>query len=197
MLFDSDGQNRYAPFSWLFGWICLWSIVWPINASAADVAERRIQISLPIFPRIVAVDNDFRNKLHPKGKVSFSFLYESNKDKAERLIKVLKQKLTNVAGLEFTARAVAARDQLAEQAPVPTAMFIVEPFSEKTFVAVLEYSVKQHRILFSPFAGDVERGATAGIAITSRVMPFFNIATLKSARIDINPVLMKLSKRYE
>jgi hypothetical protein len=197
MLFDSDYQNRYQPISWLFGWICVWSIIWPISASATDVADRRIQISLPIFPRIVAVDNDFSHKLHPKGKVTFSFLYESNKAKAETLAEALKQKLTNVAGLEFTAQAVAVREQLTEQAPVPTAMFITEQFSEKTFVAVLEYSVKQHRILFSPFTGDVERGATAGIAITSRVKPFFNIATLKRAQIDINPVLMKLSKRYE
>jgi hypothetical protein len=51
--------------------------------------------------------------------------------------------------------------------------------------------------MFSPFVGDVERGATAGIAITSRVKPFFNVKTLKRADIDINPILMKLSKRYE
>ena len=175
----------------------VFGVLWSINASANDVTDRRIQISLPIFPRIVAVDDAFKHKLLSKDKVLFVFIYVSNKDKAEQLAETLKQKLTNVAGLEFTAQAVSVQDQLAATAVVPTALYVTEHFPQKTFVAVLEYSTKHQRILFSPFAGDVERGATAGIAITSRVKPFFNITTLKRADIHINPVLMNLSKRYE
>lgn len=165
--------------------------------SANEAADRRIQISLPIFPRIVAVDLGFQKKLLPKDKVLLIFLYETDKANAMKLVELLKDKLSNVAGFKFTARAVSVRDQLAGTAAVPTAMYLAEHFAEQTFMSVLEYSVTQHRILFSPFAGDVERGATAGISITSRVKPFFNIKTLKRADITINPVLLKLSKRHE
>ena len=169
----------------------------PTVVYANDAADRRIQISLPIFPRIVAVDEDFRNKLLNKDKVLLVFIYHSEKDKAERLAESLRVKLSNVAGLEFKAQAVSVREQLQASAKIPTALFVAERFSKQTFDLVLEYSIKQQRILFSPFAGDVERGAAAGISITSRVNPYFNIKTLQRAAIEINPVLMKLSKRYE
>ncbi|WP_455211303.1 hypothetical protein [Kaarinaea lacus] len=164
---------------------------------ANDATDRRIQISLPIFPRIVAVDEDFRKKLSNKDKVLLVFIYQSDKDKAKSLAESLRAKLSNIVGLDFIAHAVSVRDQLEASAEVPTALFVAERFSKQTFELVLEYSIKQQRILFSPFAGDVERGAAAGISITSRVNPYFNIKTLQRAAIEINPVLMKLSKRYE
>ena len=164
---------------------------------ANEAADRRVLISLPIFPRIVAVDEGFKNKLSPSGQVLLVFLYESDKNHAVILAESLRTQLSNVAGLKFSAHAMSVRDQLAATAAVPTALFITERFSEKSFVRVLEYSIKQQRILFSPFVGDVERGATAGLSITSRVKPFFNVKTLQRADIKINAVLMNLSKRYE
>ncbi|KPJ95986.1 MAG: hypothetical protein AMJ53_01670 [Gammaproteobacteria bacterium SG8_11] len=175
-------------------------VCWLLGATALyadDATERRIQISLPVFPRIVAVDNDFKKKLLPKDHVLLVFVYESSQAQAQRYAESLKQKLTNVAGLQFTAKAISVHDQLGGKAPVPTALFAAERFSEQTFTLVVEYSIKQQRILFSPFVGDVERGAAAGIAITSRIKPFFNIKTLERAEIDINAVLMNLSKRHE
>lgn len=197
MLFDSSCHYRLNSAIGLFGLVFALGLLLSAAVKADDATERRMQISLPIFPRIVAVDNDFQKKLLGKDKVLLVFLYESDKDKAVILAGSLKEKLSNVAGLEFAAEAVSVREQLEATAEVPTALFVVEHFSEQSFAPVLEYAVKQQRILFSPFAGDVERGAMAGISITSRVSPFFNIKTLKRADIKINPVLLKLSKRYE
>ena len=165
--------------------------------SADDIADRRIQISLPVFPRIVAVDNEFKHKLLPGNKVLLVFLFENDKDKAVHLAKSLENKLTNVAGMEFATAIESITDQLAATAPVPTAMFATELFSEPAFQLLVEYAIKQQRILFSPYAGDVERGAMAGIAIGSRVKPFFNMRSLQRADIGINAVLLNLSKRYE
>ena len=52
-------------------------------------------------------------------------------------------------------------------------------------------------MVFSPYAGDVERGATVGIAIGNRVRPYFNIDTLNTSRVNILKKLLKVSKRYE
>jgi hypothetical protein len=197
MLFYSSRKRRMSSLIRWLGLVFVYGILAFTAVSANEAADRRVQISLPIFPRIVAVDDNFKKKLMPKDKVLLVFLYESDKDNAVKLAESLRAKLNNVAGLKFTAQAVSVRDQLADTNSVPTALFVTERFSEKTFVPVLEYSVKQQRILFSPFVGDVERGATAGISITSRVKPFFNVKTLQRAEIKINPVLMKLSKRHE
>ena len=192
----SHGGKRLL-FGWLVWPFVIGGVLWTMVVHADDVMERRIQISLPIFPRIVAVDNNFDKKLLPKQKALFVFIYDANKGKAEQLSESLKHQLTNVAGLEFTSIAISVQKQLAEQTPVPTALFVAELLPNKAFSLMVEYSVSHHRILFSPFAGDVERGATAGISITSRVKPYFNIKTLQRSDIDINAVLMNLSKRYE
>jgi hypothetical protein len=197
MLFYTAYNSRFSTATWLLVLSLVYGLLTPTAVSASDPTDRRIQISLPIFPRIVAVDNDFHKKLLPHDKVLLVFLYESDKEKAVSLADALKGKLSNVAGLEFMAAAVSVRDQLVATATVPTALFVAEPLSEQLFASVLEYAVKQQRILFSPYVGDVERGATAGISITSRVNPYLNVKTLKRADININAVLMNLSKRYE
>ena len=42
---------------------------------ANEEEKRRVDISLSIFPRIVAVDNNFRSKLGSENKVQLVFLY--------------------------------------------------------------------------------------------------------------------------
>ena len=167
------------------------------SVSADDTADRRIQISLPVFPRIVAVDNDFKQKLLNNNKVLLVFLYEVDKDKAKSMAESLDGKLTNVAGMGVSTAILSVTEQMRGGATVPTALFVAEPLTEQAFAPVVEYCIQQHRILFSPYAGDVERGAMAGIAIGSRVKPFFNMKSLQRAGISINSVLLNLSKRYE
>ena len=78
-----------------------------------------------------------------------------------------------------------------------TAIFLTERLNENLFKDVLAFSEKNNRIVFSPFTGDVERGATVGISVTNRVKPYFNLSTLKKSDIVINALLIKMSKRYE
>jgi len=194
-------RNNHGRHFSLVKWLLLFfSCAWFIghaSVSADDTADRRVQISLPIFPRIVAVDNKFKDKLLSGNKVLLIFVYEFDKDKAQALAQSLESKLTNVAEMEIVTAIASVTEQLDVNALVPTALFITEPFSGPAFGSTLEYSIKKHRILFSPYAGDVERGAMAGIAIGSRVKPFFNMKSLQQADITINSVLLNLSKRYE
>jgi hypothetical protein len=181
----------------LVAWLTLIGVLHISPVLATDGDERRIQIALSIFPRIIAVDNDFQHKLNKNKKVLLVFVYATNKDKAQRLAEQLSINLTNVAGFPFTATAVSIKNQLMPEAAVPSAIFAAESFDADTFRDLLAYAADNHRILFSPYAGDVERGASAGVAITSRVKPFFNITTLEKSEVQINPVLMNLSQRYE
>lgn len=190
-----QNRCRLAIIRWISILLGCW-LLGVLPVSADEATARRIQISLPVFPRLVAVDKDFKHKLIAANKVLFVFLYESDPDNAKFLAESLQKKLANVAGFEFEARAVSIEDQLAA-APVPTAMFITEPLNTQRFTQVLEYAINQRRLIFSPLVGDVERGAMAGIAITSRVKPFFNITSLRRAEININPLLMNLSKIHE
>ena len=166
--------------------------LWCSSVFADEVDERRIQISLSIFPRIIAVDNEFRAKLTKDNRANLIFLYATSKNKAKELAATLQTKIKNVAGMEFNSTAMSLRELFDIGKELPTAIYITESLSADQLDRVMEFANNNQRIVFSPLLGDVERGVTAGISITSRVKPYFNMQTLKNAGIEINALLMQM-----
>ena len=169
------------------------------NAGYADEEEkRRVDISLTIFPRIVAVDNNFRSKLDSKRKVNLIFVYSGGEERAEFLAESLETKNKYIGGMGVVASAMSANELLSGNYKGDvTAIFLSERLNEDILKNIVAFAAKKNRIVFSPFTGDVERGVTVGISVTNRVKPYFNTSTLKNSGIVINALLMKMSKRYE
>ena len=169
------------------------------NLGYADEEEnRRVDISLSIFPRIVAVDNNFRSKLNQENMVELAFLYREDKERAQSLSELLISKNKNIGGMKIVSSAVDIKKILKIRAEnKPTAIFISERLNDNDFKKVIAMAEKCGCIIFSPFTGDVERGVAVGISVTNRVKPYFNIQALKRSKIAINALLMKMSKRYE
>lgn len=164
---------------------------------ANEAIDRRVQISLSLFPRIVAVDNKFQDKLTEDKKVRLVFVYDRNRSKANELAKTVGKANKNIVNVRVDTVPLPLVEQLKDNTLTPTAIFVVEPLGETDFKELVLYSVNKGIIVFSPYSGDVERGATVGLAITSRVFPYFNNQTLESSGIEINPILLDMSKRYE
>ena len=164
---------------------------------ANESIDRRVQISLPLFPRIVAVDSKFQNKLTDGNKARLVFVYDRDKAKAKELAKTVGKANKNIVNVRVDAVHVPIVEQLSADTLTPTAIFVAEPLGEADFKELVLYSINKGIIVFSPYSGDVERGATVGLVITSRVFPYFNNHTLESSGIEINPILLDMSKRYE
>ena len=164
---------------------------------ANESTDRRVQISLPLFPRIVAVDSKFQNKLTGGNKVRLVFVYDRDKAKAKELARTVGKANKNIVNVRVDAVPMPIVEQLSADALTPTAIFVAEPLGEADFKELVMYSINKRIIVFSPYSGDVERGATVGLVITSRVFPYFNNHTLESSGIEINPILLDMSKRYE
>lgn len=164
---------------------------------ANESTDRRVQISLPLFPRIVAVDSKFQDKLTEDKKARLVFVYDRNKSKAKELAKAVGKANKNIVNIRVDTVPVPLVEQLKANTLTPTAIFVAEPLGETDFKELVLYSINKGIIVFSPYSGDVERGATVGLAITSRVFPYFNNHTLESSGIEINPILLDMSKRYE
>jgi hypothetical protein len=164
---------------------------------ANEAADRRVQISLPLFPRIVAVDNKFREKLTADNKARLVFVYDRDKSKANELAKTVSTANKNIVDVRVDTVPMPLIEQLKENSQTPTAIFVAEPLGEADFKQLVLYSINRGIIVFSPYSGDVERGATVGLAITSRVFPYFNSNTLEASGVEINPILLNMSKRYE
>jgi hypothetical protein len=164
---------------------------------AVETDLRRVEISLSVFPRIVAVDNDFRAKLGPGRTARLLFVYDTDRSYAEELAARLLEKSGNIGGMPVVTALADVNQPLPGGDELPTAIFLAERLAPAKLKIVMHYANHEHRLVFSPFSGDVERGVTVGISVTSRVKPYFNMNTLRSSEVDINAILMKVSARYE
>lgn len=172
-------------------------LIFAASAFTGETDQRRVEISLSIFPRIVAVDNDFRSKLGAERTASLLFVYDADRVNAEALVADLLAKTDNIGGMHVVAKSADVKQPLPTGSAVPTAIFLTERLSPDKLEVVMRYARETHRLVFSPYSGDVERGVTVGISVTSRVKPYFNMASLRDTQIDINAILMKVSARYE
>lgn len=163
----------------------------------ADEADnRRLDISVAIFPRVVAVDNHFREKLTDANEASLWFVYESDRDLALEVAARIGKEGGNIGGMSVVTRVLSVNEKLPEDG-LPSAIFLVERLSDPQLKKIISYSESTSRLLFSPFSGDVERGVMVGISVTNRVKPYFNLEELRRSKVVINALLMKMSKRYE
>ena len=163
---------------------------------ADETEKRRVDISISIFPRIVAVDNQFRDKLDKEKKTLLLFVYDSDKDFAEDLAARMLSENNNIGGMLVDTRVMSVEEELSAT-EVPTAIFIVEKLDQVRLEKVMAYAASTHRLLFSPYIGDVERGVMVGVSVTNRVKPYFNVSALRNSEVVINALLMKMSKRHE
>lgn len=180
-----------------FVYLLFWIASALVYAETNETEERRVQISLDIFPRIVAVDKDIETKLTSEGKIRLLVLYEKNQASAERLAEHLCRNISNIGGRSIEILVARVITSVPFDAKLPSAIFLAERLREGNFKQVWEYVTKHHVILFSPFIGDVERGATVGIAVSSCIKPYFNLNTLRQSGIRINKIVLKVSKHYE
>lgn len=166
------------------------------NLFADETEKRRVDISISIFPRIVAVDNQFREKLNKDKKAQLLFVYDSDKKFAQDVAARVGGAANNIGGMPIVTRVEAVTEMLPGN-EVPVAIFIVEKLSGEQLEKVVGYAESANRLLFSPFSGDVERGVMVGISVTNRVKPYFNMSALRHSKVVINALLMKMSKRHE
>ena len=172
-----------------FVYLLFWLTSALVYAETNETEERRVQISLDIFPRIVAVDKDIETKLTSEGKIRLLVLYEKNQASAERLAEHLCRNISNIGGRSIEILVARVMTSVPFDAKLPSAIFLAERLSEGNFKQVWEYVTKHHVILFSPFIGDVERGATVGIAVSSCIKLYFNLNTLRQSGIRINEIV--------
>ena len=82
---------------------------------ANESTDRRVQISLPLFPRIVAVDNKFQNKLTADNKARLVFVYDRNKTKARELAKTVGKANKNIVNVQVDTVSVPLVEQLKDR----------------------------------------------------------------------------------
>ena len=114
--------------------------------SADETEKRRVDISVSIFPRIVAVDNHFRDKLDANNKASLLFVYDSDKKFAQQLAERIGGEDNNIGGMSISTRILSAAEAFPDD-NVPVAIFLVEKLSDAQLLKVLSYAESAQRLV--------------------------------------------------
>jgi hypothetical protein len=76
----------------------------------------------------------------------------------------------------------------------PAGIFVTEELDGKTLRDVVEFGIDHKRIVYSPFAGDVERGVLGGLSVEAQVKLFVNENTMEASSVSLKPLFLKSCK---
>jgi len=172
------------------------------NAFSADQESTRIRIGLKLFRTILAADMQIKEKLDDKGQIALAIIYKSDEEQAQRYGEKLRKmgkgkKRGKIKKIPISVDIIPSTelDKLSERKYA--GIYLVEEVEGTSLHFLIDYGIKQQLILYSPFAGAVEQGVTAGLVIEARVKPYVNSRTLKTSQLQLKSFFMKVSKQYE
>jgi len=161
---------------------------------AQDGLSPRLQIGINLLPAIVAANQSLAatdNSL----SLPIYLVFREDRYLAEQL----KQRISQVGKIRGRALDVMSisLDELLASAPQPLGVvFIAEPL-DRQLPDLVRFAQQQRLLLFSPFAGDVERGVTAGFQVTEKVLPLVNMASLKQSKIQLKAFFLRIAVKHE
>lgn len=163
--------------------------------AADEQTERRALIGIQLFPAVVAADRELDDKLAADGQLPILLVYREDRFAAEDAARRLAA-TGRIRGIPLRIETATYAELERWSAPLPAALMLAE-WSPGDVATAAEFAIANGRILFSPFKGDVERGALAGIAISDRILPYINRRTLDASGVTLKPFLLEVAKSYE
>jgi hypothetical protein len=175
--------------------------IWLVNTGNTqinkNVDEYRFQVALKLFPRIAATDQQLNEKLSKNGKIRLLIYYTNKQEQARQLKEILAEDIPRIGKRDIEYRYSNNLDEYSDPDQLPTGVFLAEPLNKTELQKLTKYGQKNHRLVFSPFEGDVERGVAAGIYISNKITPYFNKQALAIAQINLHQSLLRVSTQYE
>lgn len=164
------------------------------GAGASD-ENRRITVGLNLFPNIVSIDEDISEKRADDGNIYLLITYESQLRQATKLAEKLREQVMSIK--KQPAKIAVVKASNLSSFPVRIAgIFISERLDGERLEQVISYASQHRAMVFSPISGDVERGVTMGMKITSKIWPYCNTTTLKRSNIHFHPSFEKIMRCY-
>jgi len=165
-----------------------------VHADTYD--ERRVRMAARLMRALLAADTGVADKVGSDGWLEVIVL-GSGRPRIDALPELIappdeNSDVAQVRGLPL--RVLQARELPDQGAARPMAVFLGEPLGDVEFQRILGWCIRERVILYSPFEGDVERGATAGLSVRAKVQPYLNRDTLASSQIELQACFIQHSR---
>ncbi len=155
--------------------------------------EQLLTIGVRLFPACLAADLGLANRVDAMGKLQIIVLHADDPDAAGMVTRSLQQ-LGKVRNWPLELTEMTPREFAKQTGGPIAAIFLATPRMDPALFVEAE---KRQAMLFSPFRGDVERGATSGINVTDRILPYVNLPSARRAGVRFKPFFLRAAKQHE
>ncbi len=161
--------------------------------SASDGEAPRVWAGLDLFPSLLAADENIAEKQGSDGKLLLLLMYADEKEAAAEM----SLHIEKIGKIRNTPIRVETAESLKNYENTKVAGIFLTQKMRDEFDSVLQYGKDRHVIVFSPFEGDVERGASGGIIISDRMIPYINAESMRLSDIRIKSFFLRIAEQYE
>ncbi|MEW6078764.1 MAG: YfiR/HmsC family protein [Thermodesulfobacteriota bacterium] len=171
--------------------LCLWAAA----GFGGERDVRRAWVGLELFPTLLAADMDITARQDASGALPVLLLYRDDPatalDMADRL-----RRIDRVRGLSLRIE-TAGLDSLDNLGALsPAGVFLTQSAGDD-LERVAAFCRERGILLFSPFEGDVENGAAAGIRVSDRIQPYVNLEAVRASGLRLKPFFLQVAVVYE
>lgn len=177
--------------------LCLWI---GLNAGPAQgdplwqEDEQRLRVGLKLFPAVLGALEPPDEETAGDQALRIAVVSEGSPDGADRAASALRA-IGKIRGRPLRVVALDARGLDSYEQGRLGGVFVASPGFSGTQLRA--WSERLRTLVFSPFPGDVEAGAVAGIHVSDQILPFLNLAQARRAGVRFKPFLLRVARRYE
>ena len=163
-------------------------------ASAGDALDARLQIGIGLLPAVMAANKQL-SRVESGKSLPVYLVYRENLHLARQLEETLGRD-SKVRGHALDIKSISLGSLHNNKVDALTTIFLVESL-DSHLAEMIEFTRERQLLLFSPFKGDVERGASAGFQVTHKVLPAVNMTTLKASKIQLKAFFLRVAVKHE
>jgi hypothetical protein len=155
--------------------------------------EQRFRVGLKIFPACLGAVEGLEDRSAASGKLEIRIVYEGS-DAIARAAASTLGGIGRIRGILLNVQTLSAESLDTEATPLGGIFVASVDVGGKRLRL---WSERHRTLVFSPFAGDVEAGAVAGIHVADRILPFVNLPQARRAAVRFKPFFLEVAHRYE
>jgi len=187
---------RLPPLLLCLG-IWLWGGLHADPASGAPLwqeEEQRLRVGLKIFCAVLGAVEGISDRAAPDGAIEVVVVHKGSADAASQAVLDL-QAMGQIQGRPLRLRTLTAKALDNYTEPAPAGIFVASPGVPAERLRA--WSERLRTLVFSPFAGDVEAGAVAGLHITDQILPYVNTAQARRAGVRFKAFFLKVARQHD
>jgi hypothetical protein len=156
--------------------------------------EQRLRVGVAVFPAVLGAVESLTDKRSSDGGLDVVVVHDGASGSARVAVENL-NKIGEVRDLPLAVKVLTPDALDAYSGAAPAGIFVASKGSGSK--RLRQWSERFGALVFSPFVGDVEAGAVAGISVSDQILPYVNRGQAQRARIRFKPFFLGVARQYE